>query len=116
MSESILRDKAKHFAKEVVFICREMKSNKKESVLINQFLRSGTSIGANLYEAQYAHSNSDFIAKLEISLKECFETEYWLDLLFETDCLDDTNYKKLKNNCGSIRRMLIASLNTIKSK
>ena len=116
MAESVLRDKAKNFAKEIVFLCREMKSNRKESVLINQLLRSATSVGANLHEAQYAQGTKDFISKLEIAQKECYETEYWLELLFETDCIDEEKYQYLQNECGAIRRMLISSLKTIKSK
>ncbi len=111
MADSILRDRAKEFAKEIVFLCREMKSNRKESILINQILRSATSIGSNTHEAQYAQSKKDFISKLEIAEKECYETEYWLELLFETDCIDEEKYKKLQNDCGAIRRMFIASLN-----
>ena len=83
MSNSILRDKAKEFAKNIVFLCRNMKSEHKETVLINQLLRSGTSIGANIHEAQYAQGTKDFISKLEIAQKECYETEYWLELLFD---------------------------------
>ncbi len=116
MADSILREKAKTFAKEVVFLCRDMKENRKEAVLINQLLRAATSIGANLHEAQYAQSTKDFISKLEIAQKECYETEYWLELLFETDCLQEDQYKTIQNDCGAIRRMLIASLKTIKSK
>ena len=86
MSESVLRNENKKFAKKIVFLCREMKADRKETVLINQLLRSATSIGANLYEAQYAQSIKDFISKFEISLKECYETEYWLEILFETNC------------------------------
>lgn len=115
VADSILRDKAKVFAKEIIFLCREMKSNIKESVLINQILRSATSIGANIHEAQYAQGTKDFISKLEIAQKECYETEYWLELLFETDCITEEKYKKLHNDCGAIRRMLIASLKTVKS-
>ena len=116
MADSVLRDKAKLFAKEVIFLCREMKALHKESVLINQLLRSATSIGANLHEAQYAQGTKDFISKLEIAQKECYETEYWLELLFETNCIAEAVYNKLQNDCGAIRRMLIASLKTIKSK
>ncbi len=116
MADSILRDKAKQFAKDIIFLCREMKVNKKETVLINQMLRSATSIGANLHEAQYAQSTNDFISKLEIAQKECYETEYWLELLFETDCIKEEKYKNFQNECGTIRRMLISSLKTIKSK
>lgn len=116
MSDSVLRDKAKEFAKNIIFLCREMKTNHKESVLINQMLRSATSIGANLHEAQYAQSTKDFISKFEIALKECYETEYWLEILFETNCMTEDQYKVLQNECGSIRRMLISSLKTVKSK
>ena len=116
LADSILRDKAKAFAKTIVFLCRDMKQNHKEAVLINQLLRCATSIGANLHEAQYAQSTKDLISKLEIAQKECYETEYWLELLFETDCLSETDYKTLQNDCGAIRRMLIASLKTVKSK
>ncbi len=116
MSNSILRDKAKAFAKNIVLLCRNMKSEHKETVLINQLLRSGTSIGANIHEAQYAQGTKDFISKLEIAQKECYETEYWLELLFETDCIEGTIYKSIQNDCGAIRRMLISSLNTIKAK
>ena len=116
MADSILRDKAKEFAKKVIFLCRDMKANHKESVLINQLLRSATSIGANLHEAQYAQGTKDFISKLEIAQKECYETEYWLELLFETGCMAEEVYKDVQNECGSIRRMLISSLKTIKSK
>ena len=116
MADSILRDKSKEFAKKIVFLCRDMKSDRKESVLINQLLRSSTSIGANLHEAQYAQGTKDFISKLEIAQKECYETEYWLELLFETGFMTEEIYKDIQNDCGAIRRMLISSLKTIKSK
>ena len=116
MSESILREKAKEFAKNIVFITREIKANNKESVLTNQLLRSGTSIGANIYEAQYAQGTADFISKLEIALKECFESEYWLELLFETSYLEENQYKKLNNDRGAIRKMLMSSCKTLKEK
>ena len=116
LADSILRDKTKEFAKKIIFICRDMKANHKESVLINQLLRSATSIGANLHEAQYAQGTKDFISKLEIAQKECYETEYWLELLFETGCITEETYKDIQNDCGAIRRMLISSLKTIKSK
>ncbi|MBQ2942821.1 MAG: four helix bundle protein [Clostridia bacterium] len=116
MADSVLREKSKQFAKDIVFFCREIKANHKEAVLANQLLRSATSIGANLHEAQYAQSKNDFISKLEIAQKECYETEYWVELLFETDCVNEEKYKKMKNECGAIRRMLISSLKTVKSK
>ena len=116
MANSVLRNKAKDFAKKTVLLCRDMKSKHIEAPLVNQLLRSATSIGANLHEAQYAQGTKDFISKLEIAQKECYETEYWLELLFETDCLDEETYKIFQNDCGAIRRMLISSLKTIKSK
>lgn len=116
MSNSPLRDKSKEFAKQIVSLCKEIKAAHHESVLTNQLLRSGTSIGANLHEAQYAQGTKDFISKLEIAQKECYETEYWLELLFDTGYIPELQYRSIQNNCGAIRRMLIASLNTIKSK
>lgn len=114
MAESVLRDKTKAFAKEIVFLCREIKTVQKETVLSNQLLRSGTSIGANVHEAQYAQGIKDFISKLEIALKECYESEYWLELLYETGLLPEDRYRSLRNECGTIRRMLIASCRTAK--
>lgn len=116
MSNSPLRDKSKEFAKQIVLLCKEIKNTHRESVLTNQLLRSGTSIGANLHEAQYAQGTRDFISKLEIAQKECYETEYWLELLFDTGYIPEPQYRTLQNSCGTIRRMLIASLNTIKNK
>ena len=97
MPDSILRCKSKDFAKQVVFLCRDTKIKTKESVLTYQLLRSGTGIGANIYEAQYAQGKKDFISKLEIAQKECFETEYWLELLFETDYIAKSMRRNQKN-------------------
>ena len=116
MADSVLRDKSKEFAKQIVVLCRSIKQEHRESVLTNQLLRSGTSIGANIHEAQYAQGTKDFISKLEISLKEVYETEYWLELLFETGYMDEQIYKPLQNRCGAIRRMLISSIKTMKEK
>ncbi len=116
MSDSILRDKSKVFAKRIVVLCRDIKQNSRESVLTNQLLRSGTSVGANIHEAQYAQGTKDFISKFEISLKEVYETEYWLELLFETGYIDEQSYKPILNDCGAIRCMLISSIKTMKEK
>lgn len=116
MSDSVLRDRSKEFAKQNVILCRVIKQEHHESVLTNQLLRSGTSIGANIHEAQYAQGTKDFISKFEISLKEVYETEYWLELLFETGYADEQTYKPIQNNCGAIRRMLISTIRTIKEK
>ena len=116
MAESILRDKSKEFAKQIVFLCRDIKANMKESVLTNQLLRSGTSIGANIHEAQYAQGTKDFISKLEIALKECNESEFWLELLFETACISEMEYKDFDRCCIELRRMLVSSITTVKNK
>ena len=116
MPDSALRVKSKDFAKQIVVLCRNIKQEYRESVLTNQLLRCGTSIGANIHEAQYAQGTKDFISKFEISLKEVYETEYWLELLFETGYMNEQTYKPLQNSCGAIRRMLISSIKTIKDK
>ena len=82
--------------------------------IVNQLERSSTSIGANIHEANYAHSKADFVAKLQIALKECYESEYWLQLFERTDLMLPEVVLKLKNECGTIRRLLIASINTAK--
>lgn len=115
MAQSVLREKAKEFAKEMVVLCREIKTAHRETMLTNQLLRAGTSIGANLHEAQYAQGTKDFISKFEIALKECYESEYWLELLFETGYIAEEDFKQLRNHCGAIRRMLISSISTVKN-
>ena len=86
---SLLQEKSKAFALEIIQVCNEIKRTKRESVLTNQLIRSGTSVGANIREAMYGHSKADFIAKLQIALKECSESEYWLELLIESGYYDD---------------------------
>ena len=113
MSESPLMIKSKAFALEVIRACRVLREAKCESALINQFLRSGTSVGANIREAFYAHGKADFIAKLQIALKECSETEYWIELILESGYYHD---KTLLDKCTEMKRILIASLNTAKEK
>lgn len=116
MADSILRDKSKAFAKDIVFLCRRMKENRIEGALINQLLRCGTSVGANIHEAQYAQGTKDFISKFEIALKECNESEYWLELLYETNSINEKEFKKFQNACIELRRMLVSSVTTLKSK
>ena len=116
MAQSIMLDKSKDFAVEIVNLCKKIKENYKESVMTNQLMRSGTSIGANIHESKYAHGTADFISKMQIALKECNETEYWLEILNRTGYVDDDEYKTVRNNCGAIRRMLISSINTVKNK
>lgn len=116
MKDSILRTKSKEFAKQVVFVCRKLKTNHVEHVLVNQLLRSGTSVGANIHEAQYAQGSKDFISKFEISLKECNESDYWIELLYETNCLSKEDFDNLKSSIIEIRRMLVSSVTTLKNK
>ena len=116
MSDSLLRTKAKEFAKDIVFLCRKLKTNGVEGALINQLLRSGTSVGANIYEAQYAQGTKDFISKFEIALKECNESEYWLELIYETNGISEIEYNSFKGKCVELRRMLVSSVTTLKNK
>lgn len=116
--DSIMRDdKLSHlsmdFAVSIIELVKTLRS-KKESVIANQIGRCGTSIGANIREAQYAHSKADFIAKLQIALKEANETGYWLELLLRTNYISQAEYNTLESSCRSLRSILIASLNTAK--
>ena len=113
MQESKLRTQSLDFAVSIINLVKELKS-KHETIISNQIGRSGTSIGANIREAQYAHGKPDFIAKLQIALKEANETGYWLELLYKTDYIDERTYKSLEASCVSIRVMLISSVNTSK--
>ena len=116
MADSVLRIKSKEFAKDIVFLCRKLKHNGVESTLIKQLLRCGTSVGANVHEAQYAQGTKDFISKFEIALKECNESEYWLELLFETNSMTEADFKVFRSKCIELRRMLVSSVTTLKSK
>lgn len=111
MSESKLRDLSTDFAIKIIQFCEKTKGHYS---LINQLERSATSIGANIHEANYAHSRADFISKLQISLKECYETEYWLELLDKSKIANANEIAELHTQCGTIRRLLIASINTAK--
>ncbi len=111
MSDSILIIKSKEFALDIIKVCNIIKQNKKESVLTNQLIRSGTSVGANIREAFYAHSKADFISKLQIALKECSESEYWLELLIESGYYNETY---ILDKCIEVKKILISSINTAK--
>ncbi|MBQ8533315.1 MAG: four helix bundle protein [Clostridia bacterium] len=115
MSESKLRDTSLDFSVSIINLVKELKL-KKENIISNQIGRSGTSIGANIREAQYAHGKADFISKLQIALKEANETGYWLELLYKTNYIDVETYKNLDTACTSIRVMLISSINTVKAR
>lgn len=101
------------FAVSIINLVKFLKE-KRESIISNQIGRSGTSIGANIREAHYAHGKADFIAKLQIALKEANETGYWLELLYKTNHINESNYQALDAACTSIRVMLIFSINTAK--
>ena len=116
MAESVMLDKAKDFAVEIINVCNDIKKTKREAIMTNQLMRSGTSIGANIHESKYAHGTADFISKMQIALKECYESEYWLELLNRTGYIDEMKYRAIVNECGQIRRMLISSINTVKFK
>ena len=103
------------FAVQIINLVKSLKE-KRESIISNQIGRSGTSIGANIREAQYAHGKADFIAKLQIALKEANETGYWLELLYKTNYIAESEYKMLDSACTSIRVMLISSINTAKER
>ena len=109
---SPLQDKSKAFALQIIRVCNEVKEKKRESVLTNQLIRSGTSVGANIREAFYAHGKADFIAKLQIALKECSESEYWLELLIESGYYDD---RTILEQCIEVKKLLVASINTAKN-
>ncbi len=116
MADSILRDKSKAFAKDIVFLCRQLRESRVEGVLINQLLKSGTSVGANVHEAQYAQGTKDFISKFEIALKECNESEYWLELLYDVKSLSEQEFKNFQKDCIELRRMLVSSVTTLKNR
>ena len=112
MTDNILIDLSMNFAVEIVNLCESMKG---KSTLTNQLLRSGTSIGANIHEANYAASKADFINKFQIALKECYETDYWLELFRDTHIITEQEYKDLFARCSKIRKLLIASITTAKN-
>ncbi len=112
MAESKLRDLSVEFAVEIIKFCDDIKGHYS---LVNQLERSAASIGANIREANYAHGKADFIAKLQIALKECFETEYWIELFEKSGISDTDKLKDFGAKCGTIRRILISSINTAKS-
>lgn len=111
--DNFLLEKSKEFAIDIINLCESISSC---YAITNQLMRSGTSIGANIREAQYAHSKPDFITKLEIALKECNETEYWIELLYETNKISKEIFDKFKTDAGTLRRVLIKSCVTTKQK
>ena len=115
MAESKLRELSMDFSVDIINLVKFLKSNH-ETIIANQIGRSGTSIGANIHEAQYAQGKKGFISKLEVALKEASETGYWLALLYRTNYIKDQQYKILSDKCAAIRVMLVASCRTAKEK
>ena len=114
--DSILEQKSFQFAVRIVNLCKHLRSTKNEYILSKQLLRSGTSIGANLSEAQQAQSKADFISKLSIALKETSETKYWIKLLAATEYLTDQEYHSIYSDCVELEKMLVASVKTSKER
>ena len=116
MKENALLDKSKKFALRIIKLYKYLNENKREHILSKQLLRSGTSIGANLKEAAFAQSRADFQAKLFIAQKECAETEYWLELLHESDYINKSEFDSIYEDCQELMRLLVASTKTIQGK
>ena len=114
MKDSELRTRAKALALHIIAVCDEVDTRKGRGVLVNQIVRSATSIGANIHEANYAASKADFISKFHIALKECGETEYWIEMLVGSNAISEQISKELLQECGVIRRMLVKSITTAK--
>ena len=114
MKDNILVELSLDFGANIIELCTKLKESKNGNILLNQLLRSGTSIGANIYEGNYASSKADFINKFQIALKECYETEYWLRLFVKTAVISEEEYKAMYSANSKLRKLLIASLNTAK--
>ena len=114
MGSNVIAEKSKSFAVRVIKLNKHLLSEKNEYVLSKQVLRSGTSIGANVRESVYAQSRSDFISKLSIALKEAAETEYWLELLCETDYISDEEFTSIYKDCAEIRKILASIVKSSK--
>lgn len=114
MAENQLVILSRQFAVEMIHLCDAMKTRGKATAVVSQLLRSGTSIGANIHEANYASSKADFINKLQIALKECYETDYWLHVFYEAGLLTKEEYNGVFSQCSKLRKLLIASVTTAK--
>ena len=115
-NENIVGEKSEQFAINIVNVYKELTQTKNEFVLSKQLLRSGTSIGANIAESECASSESDFVNKLYIALKECNESLYWLRLLYKTEYIAKERYNSLYRDCSEIKRILTSSVKTIRER
>lgn len=116
MKENVLLEKSLYFAVRIVKLHKYLTNTKSEMIISKQILRSGTSIGANINEANYGVSKADFISKMQIAIKETAETEYWIRLLHLSEYIDDTEYNSLISDCLDIKNILTATLNTAKEE
>lgn len=116
MKDNVIKEKSKKFAVRIINLFKYLRDEKKEFVLSKQILRSGTSIGANVRESEHAQSNDDFIHKNNIALKEANETEYWLELLYETEFITEEQYQSIRADCSEICKILISIIKTLKEK
>jgi four helix bundle protein len=116
MSANILKEKSEAFGDRVIACCGVLKTRQASPSLVEQLLRAGTSVGANIAEAQFAHGKKDFVAKLEIALKETSEAEFWLSRLLNSNCLTEREFKSMRSDCIAIRKLLVASIVTVKNK
>ena len=114
MANDKLTEQSLNFAVHIINLVKQLKEQR-ENIMSNQIGRSGTSIGANIREAKYAHGTADFISKMQIALKEASETGYWLELLYKTNYISEEQYNFLESKCKSLRAMLVSSINTAKN-
>ena len=116
MGNSVILDKSKKFALRIVKLYKYLNEQKHEHMLSKQLLRCGTSIGANAKECAFAQSKADFTAKMFIAQKECAETEYWLELLYESEYINKSEYDSIYEDCQELMRLIVASTKTLQSK
>lgn len=116
MKDSVIRNKSKVFALDIIALYKSLCEERREFVLSKQILRSGTSIGANVAEAGNAQTDADFLAKMYIALKEASETQYWLELLFESDYIDKNQFEKLNGECFELLKLLTSTTKTLKER
>lgn len=116
MRDSVILKRSKAFALRIIKLYKYLNEVKREHILSKQLLRCGTSIGANVKEAIYAQSKADFTAKLFIAQKECAETEYWLELLYESDYMCKSEFDSIYGDCEELMNMIVASTKTLQGK
>jgi len=116
MASNALKERSEAFADRIIACCRVLSERQTPPSTVNQLLRAGTSVGANIAEAQFAQGKKDFVSKLEIALKEINETEYWLDRLYRSQFLTDKEYRSMRSDCIAIRKLLVSSVTTVKNK